>query len=52
MICDLFHAKVVWMPSVYYISNYQWQNTVFVFGATFAEWRWQVISIFSWVFRD
>ena len=30
MICDLLHAKLVWMPSACYIPNYYLQNLYLV----------------------
>ena len=31
MLCDLLHAKLVWMPSVFYIPNYYLQNCVYLY---------------------
>ena len=31
MLCDLLHAKLVWMPSVCHIPNYYLQNCVYLY---------------------
>ena len=51
MLCDLLHAKLVWMPSGCYIPIYFLQNWVFL-SVTFAEWHWQFNSMFSCLIRD
>ena len=34
MLCDVLHAKLVWMSSVYYTPNYYWQNCVYLYLVT------------------
>ena len=53
MPCDLSLAKLVWMPSVLLYSNILLAKlSLFVFGALFAEWQCQFISICSCFIRD
>ena len=52
MFCGLLHAKLVWMPSVFYSKLLLAKLSLFVFGASFAKSHWQFISTCSCFVRD